>query len=130
VKCSYLEQRFASQWIVRYPELSYEREFVLPGWRLWAKEKVQLRLATRAVPMRADFAWPNAAVAVEIQGGQWVKSGHSSGGGLERDAIKAFLAFLDGWVVVSMTESMLCRHGHIWLPRLEQLIRSRASSDS
>lgn len=125
MKRSYLEQRFASQWVVRYPELVYEREHVLPGWREWAREKVRRGLVSRAVPMRADFAWPQASVALEIQGGQWVKSGHSSGSGLERDAIKALLAQLDGWALVSLTESMLCRHGQIWLPRLEQLIRSR-----
>lgn len=125
MKRSYLEQRFASQWTVRYPELAYVREHVIPGWREWAKEKVRQGLSTRAVPMRADFAWPEAAVALEIQGGQWVKSGHSSGSGLERDAIKALLAQLDGWALVSFTESMLCRHSHLWLPRLEQLIRSR-----
>lgn len=125
MKRSYLEQRFASQWVVRYPELVYEREHVLPGWRAWAREKVRRGLVSRAVPMRADFAWPQATVALEIQGGQWVKSGHSSGSGLERDAIKALLAQLDGWALVCLTESMLCRHGQIWLPRLEQLIRSR-----
>jgi hypothetical protein len=130
VRRSHLEQRFAGQWTVRYPELAYEREHVLPGWRDWAKEKVRRGLVSRAVPMRADFAWPQALVALEIQGGQWVKSGHSSGGGLERDAIKALLAQLDGWALVSMTESMLCRTGHIWLPRLEQLIRSRLSHDA
>lgn len=125
MKRSYLEQRFAGLWTVRYPELSYVREHVIPGWRDWAKQRVLLGLATRAVPMRCDFAWPAACVGLEIQGGQWVKSGHSSGSGLERDAIKALVAQLDGWALVSFTESMLCRQDQIWLPRLEQLIRSR-----
>lgn len=125
MKRSYLEQRFAGQWTVRYPELLFEREHVIPGWQEWARERVRSGQARRAVPMRADFAWPAAAVALEIQGGQWVKSGHSSGSGLERDAIKGLLAQLDGWALVALTESMLCRNGHIWLPRLEQLIRSR-----
>lgn len=125
MKRSYLEQRFAGQWVVRYPDLPFEREFVIPGWREWAREKVRRGLVTRAVPMRADFAWPAARVALEVQGGQWVKSGHSSGGGIERDAIKALTAQLDGWILVCFTERMVCRQPEIWLPMVERLLRNR-----
>jgi hypothetical protein len=125
MKRSHLEVRFAAQWTVRYPELPFEREHVIPGWRGWAAEKKAMGLTTKAVPMRADFAWPAARVALEIQGGQWVKSGHSSGSGLERDAAKALLAQLDGWALIALTERMLTRQAEIWLPRLEQLIRTR-----
>lgn len=122
---SHLEARFAGKWIVRYPELPFEREHVIPGWQRWAAERKAMGLTTRAVPMRADFAWPAARVALEIQGGQWVKSGHSSGGGLDRDAAKALIAQLDGWALVALTGRMLTRQPEIWLPRLEQLIRTR-----
>lgn len=127
MKHSYLEARFAAQWTVRYPELPFEREHVILGWRDWAAEKKAMGFTTRAVPMRADFAWPAARVALEIQGGQWVKSGHSSGSGLDRDAVKALIAQLDGWALVALTERMLTRQAVIWLPRLEQLIRTRQS---
>lgn len=125
MKRSHLEQRFAAQWTVHYPQLPFEREHVIPGWRGWAQEKKAMGLTSRAVPMRADFAWPAARVALEIQGGQWVKSGHSSGSGLDRDAAKALIAQLDGWALVALTERMLTRQAHLWLPRLEQLIRNR-----
>jgi hypothetical protein len=125
VKRSYLEQQFMGRWVVRCPDLPFEREVALPAWRSWAEHKKATGMVRRAVPMRADFAWSPARVALEIQGGTWVKGGHSSGAGIERDAIKALLAQADGWALVALTDHMLCRHGHIWLPRLEQLIRSR-----
>jgi hypothetical protein len=125
MRSSHLEQQFAGRWVVRYPDLPFEREHVVPAWRTWAEWKKAAGITSRSVPMRADFAWPQACVALEIQGGTWVKSGHSSGRGIERDAIKALLAQLDGWALVALTDHMLGRDAHIWLPRLEQLIRSR-----
>jgi len=125
MKRSHLEDLFASRWVVRYPDLVFAREFVIPGWRTWAETRKELGLVSRAVPFRADFAWPAAAVALEIQGGQWVRSGHSSGGGLERDAVKSWTAQLDGWSLVAMTGRMLSRQEETWLPMLEQLIRTR-----
>lgn len=127
MKRSYLEDRFAAQWTVHYPELPYVREHVLPGWRAWAEERKQRGMVTRAVPYRADFAWPEARVALEVQGGQWVKSGHSSGTGIDRDAIKALVAQQDGWALVALTERMLCRQSAIWLPRIAAMITSRVA---
>ena len=49
---------------------------------------------------RFDFGWKDRRVLVEVQGGIWVKSGHSSGTGIERDMEKGNLAQLDGWVVL------------------------------
>ena len=125
MKRSRLEQVFAATWSVRYPELPPERELVLPVWQDWAEELKRRGLRQRVVPMRADFAWPHAQVGLEIQGGTWVKSGHSSGGGIERDCIKAFLAQSAGWVLLAMTDHMLGRQADTWLPRLADLIRSR-----
>lgn len=75
--------------------------------------------------MRADFAWPAAQVALEIQGGIWVKSGHSTGAGIDRDAAKSFVAQADGWVLVAFTEQMFDKQGAIWLPKLAQTIKTR-----
>lgn len=122
---SRLEQQFAARWGVRYPELPPTREHVLPAWQAWAQDLKRRGLRRRSVPMRADFAWPAARVALEIQGGTWVKSGHSSGRGIERDCIKALLAQSDGWALVAVTDAMLCRQTDIWLPMLAVLIRSR-----
>lgn len=58
---------------------------------------------------RFDFANPALKVAVECNGGQWVKSGHSSGKGLQRDAEKLNTAQALGWRVYVLTTSMLSK---------------------
>ncbi len=51
---------------------------------------------------RFDFAWtaPNHRLLVEVQGGIWQKSGHTSGRGVTRDMEKLNLAQLAGWRVM------------------------------
>lgn len=122
---SRLELQFSALWGVRYPELPPTREHVLPVWQEWAQELKRRGRRRRSVPMRADFAWPDARVALELQGGTWVTGGHSTGQGIERDAIKALLAQSDGWALVAFTDAMLRSQTEIWLPRLAVLIRSR-----
>jgi very-short-patch-repair endonuclease len=128
---SRLEGRFAAVWIVSYPELPFVREFVPDAWREWAAERVELGQRRNRVPYKADFAWPDARVIVEIQGGIWGKgrSGHSSGRGIERDAIKSFTAQRGGWILLPFTERMMGEQAGIWLPKLAGLILERRSLD-
>jgi hypothetical protein len=123
-----LENAFAGKWLRDCADLPFERNYVVPGWRDWAREKKALGLVTRAVPFRGDFAWPAARVCVEIQGATFVVGGHSTGPGIERDAIKNFTAQLSGWACLALTAGMLL-HGNgelIWLPKLRQLILDRS----
>lgn len=53
---------------------------------------------------RWDYAWPDLKLAVEVNGGIWVQSGHSSGTGIARDAEKLNLAVLEGWRVLVFTK--------------------------
>lgn len=46
-------------------------------------------------------------VAVEVQGATFVKGGHSSGVGIERDTEKANLATLAGWRVLAVTKTQI-----------------------
>lgn len=126
-KRSALENAFQGKWLRDYPGLPFEREFVIDGWRMWAQEKKERGISTRVVPFRADFAWPAARVALEVQGGTFVVGGHSTGPGIERDAIKSLTAQLSGWSLVVLTDKMLTRGNaeRIWLPKLAQLILSR-----
>lgn len=62
---------------------------------------------------RFDFANPTLKFAVECNGGQWVKSGHSSGKGLQRDAEKLNTAQAAGWRVYVLTTSMLSKRDAI-----------------
>lgn len=56
---------------------------------------------------RFDFAIPQKRIAIEVEGGTWVKSGHSSGKGIERDCVKGNLATQYGWRVFRLTAQMI-----------------------
>lgn len=57
---------------------------------------------------RFDFAWVGPAVLCEVQGGVWMgRGGHSSGGGIQRDAEKTTLAQLEGYIVVIATAATI-----------------------
>lgn len=60
----------------------------------------------QAIPGRRyrwDYAWPDKKVLVEVQGGIWVKGGHSTGTGISRDAEKNNLAVLAGYKPLIVT---------------------------
>lgn len=64
----------------------------------------------RFVPIRRlefDRAWPEARVAVEIQGGTWNRGKHGRGKGISEDAKKACLAAAYGWRLFPLTSDML-----------------------
>lgn len=56
---------------------------------------------------RFDFAWPQERVAVEIEGGTWVRGRHSRGAGYGIDCEKYNVAQLNGWIVLRFTSDML-----------------------
>ena len=65
----------------------------------------------QAIPTRRfrfDFAIEPIAetrLLVEVQGGTWVKSGHSTGTGIQRDCEKHNLAVLAGFRVLAFTST-------------------------
>lgn len=123
---SHLEETFAAAWAHRFPDLPFQREMEIPPYVDWAPERKLLGLAKRTCkPYRADFAWPCAAVAVEVQGGTWKAGGHSSGYGIQRDCEKAVVAQSGGWLLLPLTKQMLIKQQGIWLPRIARLIVQR-----
>jgi very-short-patch-repair endonuclease len=56
---------------------------------------------------RWDFAWPEARVLVEINGGTYAHMGHSTGSGIARDYEKSNLAVLAGWKVFAFDRRMV-----------------------
>lgn len=120
-----LEDRFVARWQLLYPDLPFEREYSLPAWDAWASERKALGLVSRRVRYRADFAWPSAQVALEIQGGTWTLGKHSSGVGIERDCAKSFTAQAAGWACFAITGTMLKKQEQIWLPKLSAVIQAR-----
>jgi len=56
---------------------------------------------------RFDFAWAEAMVALEIEGGTWVRGAHSRGRGFEEDCEKANESALAGWTLLRVTGDMV-----------------------
>jgi very-short-patch-repair endonuclease len=56
---------------------------------------------------RFDFAWPDALVAVECEGGTWTRGRHTRGKGFENDCYKYNAATAQGWRVFRCTKGML-----------------------
>jgi very-short-patch-repair endonuclease len=54
---------------------------------------------------RADFAWPELMLLVEVEGGHWVGGRHSRGSGFDKDAEKYNEAALAGWTVIRVTST-------------------------
>jgi very-short-patch-repair endonuclease len=56
---------------------------------------------------RFDFAWPAKALAVELEGGSWVRGRHNRPQGFENDCEKYNAAALLGWRVLRFTTGMV-----------------------
>lgn len=53
---------------------------------------------------RFDFAWPELRLAVEVEGGTWSTSRHTSGQGFADDCEKYNAAAIAGWCVLRYTD--------------------------
>lgn len=56
---------------------------------------------------RADFAWPDRRLLVEVEGGQWTAGRHTRGAGYAGDVEKYNTAALLGWRVLRFTAGMV-----------------------
>ena len=52
---------------------------------------------------RADFAWPQYRLLVEVEGGIWSKGAHARPKGILRDMEKSNLAALNGWMYLRVS---------------------------
>lgn len=78
------------------------RDYGLP------EPELQLRFARmHGRSWRFDLSWPEAMVAVECNGGTFIRGRHSGGQGAENDAVKGAVALLLGWRVVTVTNHMV-----------------------
>jgi len=57
---------------------------------------------------RFDFAWPLLKVALEVEGGIYIRGAHGSCGGILRDIEKYNLAASMGWLVIRVTPQEVC----------------------
>jgi hypothetical protein len=56
---------------------------------------------------RFDYAWPDAKVALEVEGAVWVRGRHTRGAGFLKDMEKYNRATVLGWRVVRCTPQTL-----------------------
>ena len=56
---------------------------------------------------RADFAWPDLRICVEIQGGTWKRGAHNRAQGYADDRILNDRRQLAGWIVLEFTRDHL-----------------------
>lgn len=56
---------------------------------------------------RADFAWPDRMLLLEVEGGTWIKGRHTTGEGYEKDCEKYSLAALLGYRVMRFTTGQI-----------------------
>ena len=92
---------------------------------------VQCRLAALPEPneeyrfcerrWRFDFAWPNAKLALEVEGGVFVAGRHSRGAGMVNDMEKYNTATLAGWKVLRVTPKQVSDGSALTL--IEQAIK-------
>jgi very-short-patch-repair endonuclease len=68
---------------------------------------------------RFDFAFPLAKVAIEIDGGAWLRIGHVHPANFARDLEKFNLATLAGWRVFRFTPEMFMRNPEVLRPVVE-----------
>ena len=80
---------------LRVYNISFEREFIIHGRRFRWDFKLD------------DPSRLSNGILVEVQGGVWVKSGHSSGVGITRDCEKINYATLNGYRLLSFTGDMV-----------------------
>lgn len=57
---------------------------------------------------RFDFAWPQQKVALEVEGGVFIRGAHGSVSGILRDLQKYNLAACAGWRVLRTLPENLC----------------------
>jgi hypothetical protein len=57
---------------------------------------------------RFDYSWVDAKVALEVEGGAWIRGRHTRGKGFVADMDKYNAAVVQGWRVLRTTPQNLC----------------------
>lgn len=78
---------------------------------------------------RFDFAYPDLKIAIECEGGTWLKKAgrHNRGLGFEKDCEKYNEAAILGWHVLRFTSSMIANGTA--LKHIETILNSRIDTE-
>ena len=89
---SKLEELFEIEWQLKYPTVQLIPQYkVLPNRRF-----------------KIDFAHLPSKTGIEVQGGRWIKGGHTSGNGMFTDCEKSLLCAQHGWLIIPIVDKMIC----------------------
>ena len=88
---SKLEELFEIEWQLKYPNIQ-----LIPQYKVLPKRKFKI-----------DFAHLPSKTGIEIQGGRWIKGGHTSGNGMFTDCEKSLLCAQYGWLIIPIVDKMI-----------------------
>lgn len=99
------ELRFAELWELLYPDIDLHTEYRFTPPRRF----------------RFDFASIDSKVAIEINGGNWIRGRHTRASNLSNEYEKLNLATLNGWRVFVLSPEMI---NEDWLSRIASCIKN------
>jgi|GEM_PF-1159052 hypothetical protein len=88
---SKLEELFEIEWQLKYPTLQ-----LIPQYKVLPNRKFKI-----------DFAHLSSKTGIEVQGGRWIKGGHTSGNGMFSDCEKSLLCAQHGWLIIPIIDKMI-----------------------
>lgn len=103
---SKLEELFESEWQLTYPEIQ-----LVPQYKVVPDRK-----------FRIDFAHLPSKTGIEVQGGRWIKGGHTSGNGMFTDCEKSLLCAEIGWLIIPIVDKMISEE---YIEKIYSVIRER-----
>ena len=76
---------------------------------------------------RFDLAYPERMLAIEVEGGTWVRGRHTTGAGFAKDCEKYNTAAMLGWTVLRYTADMI--HSGEAVNQIEEVLRWKESEE-
>jgi very-short-patch-repair endonuclease len=111
----------------KYGKMSSAERAFITVWRALAPDASEPEREWRFHPVRKwrfDWAWPDYKVAVECEGGVWMRGRHTRGQGFTDDCWKYSTAAAMGWLVLRCTPGMLREDGAGFVELVKQALEA------
>lgn len=103
---SKLEELFEIEWQLKYPRIQ-----LIPQYKILPDRKFKI-----------DFVHLPSKTGIEVQGGRWIKGGHTSGNGMFTDCEKSLLCAGIGWLIIPIVDKMICEE---YIEKIYSVIEQR-----